>query len=216
MFTPQTLHKVFNKENVLQNKPYHHGNLEKMLIEEGISLINAEGFENFSLRKAAAKCGVSHTAPYKHFPNKEALLKAIQQYVTDQFSEVLENSLQNHDDASNEMIRLGKAYLHFFLENPHYFHFFMSHSGAEIDLATLSSVSAYRPFEIFKTTALKHMQRFNVPKAFQQQTIISMWAMVHGITSMATMNGVHYTGDWAQLLESILKQNTTHEGTKHE
>jgi AcrR family transcriptional regulator len=198
----------------LQKKTYHHGNLEQILIEEGMSLINAEGFENFSLRKLAAKCGVSHTAPYKHFPNKEALLEAMQKYLTDKFSESLEKCLKKHENDPKQMLHLGKAYIEFFLENPHYFRFLMNNSGAEIDLSHINVDSAYQPFEIFKTAALNHVKIFEVPKALQNQTIISMWAMVHGLTALATMNGVQYQGNWSKLLESILKQNTTDGGTK--
>jgi AcrR family transcriptional regulator len=200
----------------LQNKPYHHGNLEQRLIEVGISLINTEGFENFSLRKVAAKCGVSHTAPYKHFPNKEAMLQAMQKYLTDAFSDFQEKVLSYHENDPELMIFLGKAYLEFFLENPHYFRFLMSNSGAEINLSHMNVDSGYRPFEIFKNAALKHMKRFEVPKAFQCQTLISMWAMVHGLTALATMNGVQYEGNWSKLLESILKKNATDGGRKHE
>lgn len=191
----------------MEEKPYHHGNLENMLIEEGIKMINREGFQNLSLRKVAAKCGVSHTAPYKHFVNKEALLEAIQKYITDQFSEVLEDCLHIHEEDPDKMIFLGKAYLKFFRENPHYFHFFLSHSGGQIDLSQLTSVSRYKPFEIFKKAAREYVHRGGVPEVFQAQIIISMWAIVHGITSMATMNGVHYQGDWSKLLEAILKQD---------
>lgn len=215
MLTLQTLQNLFIRMNdTLQDKPYHHGNLENMLIEEGIQLINTEGFQNLSLRKVAAKCGVSHTAPYKHFANKEAFLKAIQTYVMNQFSLILEDSLKRYEGHPHQMIFLGKAYLNFFLENPHYFRFFMANSGGEIDLSRMSSVSNYKPFEIFKTAAMKEMKKHSVPRGLQRQSIISMWAMVHGITAMATMNGVHYSGNWNELLESILKQNTTHGGMK--
>lgn len=199
----------------MKEKSYHHGNLENILIEEGISLINAEGLQNFSLRKVAARCGVSHAAPYKHFPNKEVLLEAIQKYVTGQFSEVLEDCLKIHEEDPDKMIFLGKSYLKFFLDNPHYFRFFMSNSGAQIDLSRMKSVSGYRPFEIFKTAAMKEMKKYGVPNTFQHQTIISMWAMVHGITALAVMNGVYYKGDWSRLLESILKENTTYGGMKN-
>ncbi len=122
----------------MKEKPYHHGNLENMLIEEGIKMINTEGFQNLSLRKVAAKCGVSHTAPYKHFPNKEVLLEAIQNHVMNQFADVLEDSLSIHKNDPDVMIFLGKAYLKFFRENPHYFHFFISHSGGQIELSQLT------------------------------------------------------------------------------
>ncbi len=46
---------------------YHHGDLKESLIIEGLKLFNEEGADKFSLRKVAALCNVSHSAPYKHF-----------------------------------------------------------------------------------------------------------------------------------------------------
>ena len=52
---------------------YHHGNLRQALIDAGIKIINENGEEALSLRKAAAACDVSHAAPYAHFKDKDEL-----------------------------------------------------------------------------------------------------------------------------------------------
>ncbi len=181
--------------------------MEKLLIEEGITLIDTEGFQNFSLRKLAVRCGVSHAAPYNHFPDKEALLQAIQTYIEDQFSADLGDCLKTHQEDEDRTIFLAQAYLNFFLERPHYFRFFMFNSGIQVDLSRLNSANGYRPFEIFKNAVKEELSHYTIPKSLRNQTILAMWAMVHGITGMATMNGVHYKGDWSRLLASILKQN---------
>ena len=54
-----------------KKKAYHHKDLRNALIEKSIEIVSSEGVQSFSLRKAAAACGVSHAAPYKHFQNKE-------------------------------------------------------------------------------------------------------------------------------------------------
>lgn len=77
-------------------KSYHHKNLRNELIEKGIRLVNEEGLKAFSLRKAAAACGVSHAAPYSHFQNKEELLEAMQNYITDEFSAILEDTISEY------------------------------------------------------------------------------------------------------------------------
>ena len=46
---------------------YHHGDLKTQLIREGLKLLDAEGYQGFTLRKVAKLCGVSQTAPYRHF-----------------------------------------------------------------------------------------------------------------------------------------------------
>lgn len=56
---------------------YHHGNLRATLIESGKELLEAKGAPAFSLRQAARTAGVSQTAPYHHFTDKDGLLDAI-------------------------------------------------------------------------------------------------------------------------------------------
>jgi AcrR family transcriptional regulator len=57
-------------ESKLTEKNYHHEGLKNELIEKGLKILNKEGYEGFSLRKAARVCGVSQTAPYRHFKDK--------------------------------------------------------------------------------------------------------------------------------------------------
>lgn len=57
----------------MKEKPYHHGDLRRALIETGINFIKQEGEEALSLRRIAEMCGVSNAAPYAHFKSKERL-----------------------------------------------------------------------------------------------------------------------------------------------
>jgi AcrR family transcriptional regulator len=61
-----------------QNKPsYHHGDLRSTLLNAANVLLKEPGIEGLSLRKLADKVGVSRTAPYHHFKDKNQLLCAI-------------------------------------------------------------------------------------------------------------------------------------------
>ena len=54
---------------------YHHGNLKQALIEAGQLILIEKGLNGLSLRETAKAAGVSHTAPYRHFKDKEAPYK---------------------------------------------------------------------------------------------------------------------------------------------
>ena len=61
-----------------QNKSsYHHGDLRSTLLYAANTLLKEMGIEGLSLRKLADKVGVSRTAPYHHFKDKNQLLCAI-------------------------------------------------------------------------------------------------------------------------------------------
>ncbi|MCT2531313.1 TetR/AcrR family transcriptional regulator [SAR92 clade bacterium H921] len=56
---------------------YHHGDLRQALLMAAKALISEAGIENLSLRKLAGRAGVSRTAPYHHFSDKNDLLCSI-------------------------------------------------------------------------------------------------------------------------------------------
>lgn len=58
-------------------RPYHHGNLREALLLAGEQALEASGAQNLSLRELAREVGVSHAAPRRHFPDKQALLDAL-------------------------------------------------------------------------------------------------------------------------------------------
>jgi AcrR family transcriptional regulator len=55
-------------------RPYHHGDLRNALLDAARAILEEESVAALSLRAVARKAGVSHAAPYRHFPNHEALL----------------------------------------------------------------------------------------------------------------------------------------------
>ena len=58
-------------------KPYHHGDLKAALLSCAVKIIREESDDALTMRRLAAAAGVSRTAPYHHFSNKQGLLSAI-------------------------------------------------------------------------------------------------------------------------------------------
>jgi AcrR family transcriptional regulator len=58
-------------------RPYHHGNLRTALLEQAERTVRERGVRELSLRELAREVGVSHGAPRRHFPDREALLDAL-------------------------------------------------------------------------------------------------------------------------------------------
>jgi len=180
-----------------KHQSYHHKDLKNDLIKKGIELVNTEGLKSFSLRKVAAACGVSHGAPYSHFRNKEELLSEIQIHITEEFSKILKGTIAKHNNQPEILEHLGKAYVMFFRENPHYFSFLYTQSSIKIDLTfSENDDSNYTPFEIYKDLAISLMEKANYPKDKQKDAVIALWSFIHGITSLATMKNVFYDENW--------------------
>lgn len=160
-------------------KPYHHGNLKNELLEKGIEYISLNGAENLSMRKLASVCGVSSAAPYAHFQNKGDFMIQARAYVEEVFSEALQNSIDNCKNQKNLLKELGKCYVMFFFENPHYHHFMFSDEGIKVE--------EYRPYLIFSDAVKKALEPLGLGKKEVYYKIIFLWAEVQGLTDICTI-----------------------------
>ena len=188
------------------NKPYHHGNLRAALIKAGLELISTEGEENLSLRKVALKCGVSNAAPYAHFHSKDEFIAAIQQHIMDLFTSTLEQTVEMYADTPNILLMLGTAYVKFFYKNPLYFDFLFSRKNIQINLSLdCAGEKEIPPLKILKQIATQTFRKIDMPESVMQNKIIAMWALVHGLSAIATMPNVEYDKDWETRIEEIIQ-----------
>ena len=91
---------------------YHHGSLRAAILEAAARRIEADGPERLSVREAARLAGVSHNAPYRHFPDREALLAALA-------AEGMTKLLKELGERSGR--ELAEAYVRFALSRPQLF-----------------------------------------------------------------------------------------------
>jgi AcrR family transcriptional regulator len=61
----------------MADRPYHHGNLRTALLSAAERTVRERGSQALSLRELARELGVSHGAPRRHFPDRQALLDAL-------------------------------------------------------------------------------------------------------------------------------------------
>lgn len=189
----------------MEKKPYHHKNLKNDLIEKGIELVNKNGINQLSLRKVAQACGVSHAAPYSHFSNKEELLQEMQLHITKKFTEVLENTVSQYRGTPIFLLEFGKAYISFFISHPQYFNFLFQQGNIQIDLNIGSGrESNYQPFVIYKEQVLKLLADTNMTQSKKEDLIVALFAYVQGLTTLATMENVHYAYKWEDKLTDLI------------
>lgn len=91
---------------------YHHGELRSAVLRAAGKVLEKEGLTALSLRDLARRAGVSHNAPYRHFPDRDALLAAL-----------AAEGFQNLGDAMRGQSgkEMGEAYVRFALDHPQRF-----------------------------------------------------------------------------------------------
>lgn len=92
-------------------------NLKEACIDEAFAVIETSGVEHLSLRAVARRLGVSHQAPYKHFPTRDHILAAVVARCYAEFALCLE-ARPHCDDAFEDLEGMGHAYLAYAMANP--------------------------------------------------------------------------------------------------
>jgi|TARA_R110002072_G_scaffold83915_8_gene190245 AcrR family transcriptional regulator len=104
------------------SKSYHHGNLRKELLDTAVAQLRETSIEELSLRALARAIGVSQTAPYRHFADKNGLLAAM---ATQGYRELLKELRQagatTLDSPPDQLFAFAHAYVDYAARNPQLF-----------------------------------------------------------------------------------------------
>jgi len=99
-------------------RPYHHGNLRSALMEAAERALERGGVQALSLRELAREIGVSHAAPRRHFPDRQALLDALAHAGFERLGGEMARAVDRAGDGVAERFAaLGQAYVRFATEH---------------------------------------------------------------------------------------------------
>lgn len=188
----------------MTDKPHHHGNLRVALIDAGISLLHEGGLPALTLRKCAARAGVSHAAPAHHFNGLEGLIGAICLRGFEEFilSMMRERDLAG-DDPAGRLRGILRGYLDFARDNPALFTLMF---GTRIDLEPDDELAdtAGQAYQVLSETCAPFIAADDPdPRA----TEILVWSLVHGYAQLRLFGQGGPDGDVAELVfDDLLKR----------
>lgn len=100
------------------SRPYHHGDLQRALVDAGRRLLEREGSAALSLRAVAREAGVSAAAPYHHFKDRAALLYAVAHEGHVALNDAVQTAFETSEPGQPRIVAVGVAYVSFALANP--------------------------------------------------------------------------------------------------
>jgi AcrR family transcriptional regulator len=162
--------------STLSKDTYHHGDLRAACLNAALELL-AEGDETtLSLRAVARRAGVSANAPYRHYPDKDALLGAL---ATQGFVD-LRAKLATADAAApsgREFVQMAQAYVAYAIEHPALFRLMFGHPCSQSHPAATQAAS-----ETFDVLATRVDATF--PPEHRLDFMVGAWSLVHGLASL--------------------------------
>lgn len=168
-------------------KPYHHGNLRDALITAAAQIIEESGSADFSISDAAKLAGVSVAAPYRHFKDKDDLLKAVSELGFFALDEQMREIASGYEYGSQAcIVELGKGYIRFVTSRPAFFNLMWGDEGA----AAMSNMAqTHRELRVSGLWLLINQveawcEKQRVNDAEPIDIALKLWAMAIGISHL--------------------------------
>src|SRR4051794_19779255 len=114
---------TFRYDPRVTERPYHHGSLRSALLEQAERTVRERGVQALSLRELAREAGVSHGAPRRHFPDKQALLDALAEVGFARLGRELDAAMDASGGAfTARLVTFAEAYVGFAVRHPALLH----------------------------------------------------------------------------------------------
>lgn len=176
---------------VMKNTPeklnYHHGDLRTTLLEVASEMIKEHGIEEVSLRKLAARVGVSRTAPYHHFKDKNALLCGIAESGFQQLDKINQLGYKEKNLSKREHFsHFIHNYIQFASNNPELYELMFGRTIWKNKSSTQELRDCAYPCFQFQITLTEDWQKLGLLNVNDNALRVSqvLWGTVHGIAKL--------------------------------
>lgn len=187
---------------------YHHGDLRAQLIEATRALVEEKGPDHFSVSEACRRAGVSTAAPYKHFADKDEMLREVAVEGMQRQRDQLIDELSKYEPGSmDRVVAMGRVYVSFAVAEPGVFRlmFGLSDSHGDHDALIQTGDNTYAVVQ----QEVARCRGRNEVSDEDRHTAFLLWSFVHGL-SFLTIDGKlaqkNLDYDLEQVLEEIAER----------
>lgn len=175
----------------MQSKPYHHGDLKNALIEAGMRILVERGVSGLSLRRVAELAGVSHSAPYAHFKDKQELLAAIATAGFDLLLQEFQVAADEHPGKpAQQIVQAAGAYMEFALKHTELFRLMFSRMLSNINNHPELEEVTTRLFRLVVEVTSSCGDHPAQDQHSNELRAVIIWGQVHGIVQLALDNQI--------------------------
>ena len=186
---------------------YHHGDLREALLKAAVELVEEQGPDGFTLREAARKVGVTHTAPYRHFADRDALLVAVAEEGFQGLHAAAMARLTGLTDPRQRLQALGIAYVEYAVAHPS--HFRVMHGGIADACSDPAFVQAKAAtFGLLLEIVGGCEAAGLIPVGSVPRYALSAWATVHGLADLLMSGAADRMGLAEGSVEHIAREVT--------
>lgn len=169
-------------------RPYHHGDLRRALLDEALHTIQTHGVEQLTLRTVGEHLGVSRSALYRHFADKQSLLAAVGKEGFCTLRQAIADAWERNGRGRIGFQAMGKAYVQFAVAHPSHYRVMFGgfiESAAKDDHFVAEATAA---FQVLVDALVEQQNAGNIGQDDPIRMARFVWALFHG-TSMLFIDG---------------------------
>ncbi len=191
--------------SVNQRREREKENLRQVILDAAREMFADEGYANVSMRKIADKIDYSPTTIYLYFKDKNDLLRQICDETFAKLGQKL-NSIGKKHGKSIEGLRAGLlAYIEFGLEHPkHYEVTFILPLIERLSETEYSGTSGKKAFDFLRSGVADCMASGEISKGDVDLISQTLWAGIHGVTSLLIGHEGFPFVDQKTLVDSVI------------
>lgn len=159
--------------------------LKEACLAEALAIIEAEGLEKLSLRDVARRLGVSHQAPYKHFPSRDHILAGVVARAFARFAAHLDAHPKSQDP-DLDMAEMGRAYLSYAMQHPLQYRLMFGTALPDGDAHPEMMAQAQHAFALLRAALQRRAVTRGAVLDAAQETLdaLFIWSGLHGLASI--------------------------------
>jgi AcrR family transcriptional regulator len=155
---------------------------EKILAVTLDMLEGTEGVDGVTMRRVASSAGVTAMAIYKHFADRDALLRAA---TASEYSRIAAYFARANARMSVPGMRGMLGYLNYALDHPQLFKYMFSSRRADAFVFPADLKAGHSPtFNVLRTVVSQLMDRGVFERDDIAETALSIWAHAHGLIAL--------------------------------
>ncbi len=164
--------------------PIRAAETEGAILEAARDLLAEGGLDALSMRAVAARVGVSATALYNYFDNKEALVNRVVTKGFERFDSYLREAIEDLPLGSSERLyALAEAYVSFALGNREYFKLIFTMQAER--LREIDELPGGGGYALFRQTVIEAMESGAIRQADPDMVVLDMWTHAHGLVTLS-------------------------------
>lgn len=190
---------------------YHHGDLRRALLAAGERLLRQDGVAGLSLRSVAKAAGVSHTAPYRHFADKQALLAALAEIGFTRLRDGMAAAAAKHPgDPRRQLVEVGVVYVRLATAHPEMTHLMFGGVLPDSAVDEDQRRTAQQAFQGLVGIIEEGIRAGAFVDRPPLELAASAWSLMHGLAMLLTTGRLGRTGAAKLRPETLARRVAEH------